>query len=103
MAAVGENERFVYEYDFGDSWEHEVTVHRTWRTPEGLKFAVCLDGANACPPEDVGGTWGYQHLQSVLADPSHEEYEHLTQWLGRPFDAQDFDLALVNARLQGVR
>ncbi len=52
VTAVGANERFTYEYDFGDSWEHEITVHRVWRMPKGLKFAVCLDGANACPPED---------------------------------------------------
>lgn len=61
-------------YDFGDSWEHAITVHRVWRMPKGLKFAVCLDGANACPPEDVGGSWGYEHLLAVLADPTHEEY-----------------------------
>lgn len=53
VGAIGSNERFTYEYDFGDSWEHDVTVHRVWRMPKDLKFAVCLDGANACPPEDV--------------------------------------------------
>ena len=49
VTAIGTTERFTYEYDFGDSWEHEITVHRVWRMPKGLKFAVCLDGANACP------------------------------------------------------
>jgi hypothetical protein len=64
---------FIYEYDFADSWEHEITVHRVERMSKGLKFAVCLDGANACPREDVGGSWGYEHLLAVLADPSHED------------------------------
>ena len=103
VSAVGTSERFTYEYDFGDSWEHEITVHRVGRMAKGLKFAVCLDGANACPPEDVGGSWGYEHLLAVLADPSHEEYEHLSRWVGRPVDPHEFDLALVNAHLQAVR
>jgi len=101
VTAIGANERFGYEYDFGDSWEHEITVHRVWRMPKGLKFAVCLDGANACPPEDVGGSWGYEHYLAVLADPTHEEHEHLSGWRG-PFDPKAFDLALVNAHLQAV-
>jgi len=102
VTAIGTNERFGYEYDFGDSWEHEITVHRVWRMPKGLKFAVCLDGANACPPEDVGGSWGYEHYLAVLGDPTHEEHDHLSGWRG-PFDSKAFDLALVNAYLQAVR
>ncbi len=103
VTAVGTNDRFTYEYDFGDSWEHEVTVRGMWRMPRGLKFAVCLDGANACPPEDVGGSWGYEHLLEVLADPSHEEHELLSRWVGRTVDRYEFDIGLVNARLQAVR
>jgi hypothetical protein len=68
--AVGTAERFTYEYDFGDSWEHEVMVEAKWPIPMGLKFAVCLDGANACPPEDCGGPGGYEELLRVLADPA---------------------------------
>jgi len=37
------------------------------------------------------------------ADPTHEEYEHLSEWVGRPVDPAEFDLAFVNARLQAVR
>ena len=103
VTAVGANERFTYEYDFGDSWEHQITVHRVGRMTKGLKFAVCLEGANAGPPEDVGGSWGYEHLLAVLADPSHEEFQQLSEWVGGPVDPAEFDLALVNARLQAVR
>lgn len=102
-SALGSVERFRYEYDFGDSWEHEVTVEARWRLPIGLKFGVCLDGADACPPEDSGGSHGYAELLRVLADPSHEDHKHLRGWVGGPFDPTEFDLALVNARLQAVR
>ena len=102
-SAVGTAERFAYEYDFGDSWEHEVIVEATWRLPIGLRLAVCLDGANACPPEDSGGPGGYEDLLRVLADPTHDEHAQLRGWVGGRFDPQEFDLALVNARLQAVR
>jgi hypothetical protein len=96
-------ERFAYEYDFGDSWVHEVAVTALWRMHIGLKFAVCLEGANACPPEDCGGAGGYEDLLQVLADPSHEDYDHLLGWVGGPFDPTEFDVGIVNARLQTVR
>ena len=103
LRAVGSQERFSYEYDFGDSWEHEISVTSISRMPIGLKFAVCLDGGGACPPEDCGGTGGYAELLRVLNDPSDEEHDHLSAWVGGPFDPHEFDLALVNARLQTVR
>ena len=95
--------RFSYEYDFGDSWDHEVIVEEFVRTPLGLKHAVCLDGQNACPPEDCGGTGGYAELLEVLADPEHEEHDHLVNWVGGTFDSTLFDLVAVNVALQHVR
>lgn len=103
LAAIADTTRFAYEYDFGDSWTHEVRVERHWRMLIGLKSAVCVDGANRCPPEDCGGAGGYELLQQVLGDPNHEQYEELLEWIGGPLDAAEFDLALTNARLQAVR
>jgi hypothetical protein len=103
LAAIGATERFTYEYDFGDGWGHEVTVHRVERMPRGLKVAVCLEGANACPPEDSGGPWGYQHLLTALADPSDAEHQLLSAWVGGPFDPAAFDVAMANVHLQAVR
>ena len=102
-SSVGEQRRFAYEYDFGDSWRHEVVVEAAGRMPIGLKFAVCVDGQNACPPEDCGGTLGYAELLDVLADPEHEDHEHFLSWVGGAFDPTEFDLGSVNARLQRVR
>jgi hypothetical protein len=66
----------------------------------GCRVAVCLEGANSCPPEDVGGTGGYEELLEVLADPAREEHRHYVSWAGRNFDPKRFDLAQVNAALQ---
>jgi hypothetical protein len=103
LQALREHDRFSFDYDFGDGWEHEVTVEAMSRTPTGLKFAVCLDGQNACPPEDCGGPYGYETMLEAIANPSHEEHEDLTRWLGGPFDPVAFDLAATNAALQQAR
>ncbi len=103
LQALRAERRFTFEYDFGDSWEHEVVIEELRWSALGLKFAVCLDGANACPPDDVGGTWGYAEFLSAIADPTHEEHENYLEWAGGPFDPTDFDLAEVNALLQKVR
>jgi hypothetical protein len=103
LQALRGHKSFVYEYDFGDSWEHRVEVEELMRSRRGLKYAVCLAGANACPPEDCGGTPGYEHLLAVLADPTHPEHEQLAQWAGDPFDPSAFDIVTTNAALQGAR
>ena len=100
---IGARRDFLYEYDFGDSWDHEIVVEESVKSARGLKHAVCLDGENACPPEDCGGVYGYAELLKVLADPDHEEHESMLEWAGGPIDPTSFDLVAVNIALQGVR
>lgn len=95
---------FEFEYDFGDGWTHDVTVEDAIESTFGLKHAVCLDGANACPPDDSGGPGGFVHFLEALADPSHDEHEDYVRWNGdTTFDRTTFDLATANAVLQKVR
>lgn len=95
--APEEGTRFQYEYDFGDSWEYEITVAKILAPgAAGAAAAVCLDGARACPPEDCGGVWGYEELLKTLANPKDPEHESMKEWLGRPFDAEAFDVAEAN-------
>jgi hypothetical protein len=103
LRAIGEHRNFSYEYDFGDSWGHEVVVEDSTRVRRGLKYAVCLDGRNACPREDCGGAGGYAELLEVLADPDHEEHDRFVEWVGGPFDPMAFDPVAVNVALQQVR
>lgn len=103
LRAIGQHRSFGYEYDFGDCWDHEVVVEDFVRVRHGLKQAVCLDGRNACPPDDCGGAGGYAELLEVLADPGHEEHDDLRDWVGGAFDATFFDLAAVNVALQHMR
>ena len=89
----------LYEYDFGDGWEHEVELEAD--EADGPGHPVCLDGAGACPPEDSGGTWRYNEIRPAFTDPSHPEHAELTEWLGGPFDPDRFDVAAVNHALGG--
>lgn len=103
VALRGSVRRFVYEYDFGDSWTHEVVVEDTTSSPYTLKFGVCLDGQGACPPEDVGGIGGYRAFLEALDDPLHEAHDRMLLWVGYHFDPAAFNVSAANAALQRVR
>ena len=90
---------FIYEYDYGDSWKHDVVVEKIVPAGPEEKRAVCLAGENACPPEDCGGIWGYYELLEAVKDPNDEEHEEMLEWLGEDFDPGRFDLENVNATL----
>jgi hypothetical protein len=103
LQALRDQRRFVFEYDFGDGWEHEVVVEELTWSYYGLKFAVCIDGQNACPPEDVGGIPGYAYFLEAITDPDHEEHDSYLEWVGGSFDPAEFDLGAANAACQKVR
>jgi hypothetical protein len=92
--------RFDYEYDFGDSWEHEVLFEGCVRTEQGKRYPLCLEGVRACPPEDVGGTWGYQGFLDAITDPHHEEHEEYLRWVGGQFDPDAFDAVKATKRMK---
>ena len=98
--APREKSRFTYEYDFGDSWEHQIQVEKILPVDTGARYPVCLVGKRACPPEDCGGIWGYDELLEVIRDPTHEEYESMMEWLGGLFDPEEFDIDRVNRLLR---
>ena len=91
--------QIVYEYDFGDSWNHIVKLEK--RTPGGDQDHVpqCLAGENAAPLDDTGGIYGYYEFLEALLDPEHERHEDAVEWLGKDFDPTRFDLDKINRRL----
>ena len=103
LQTLRNEKRFVFDYDFGDSWEHDVMVEDLTWSYFGLKYAVVLDGQNACPPDDVGGTYGYADFLEAIRDPAHEEHDGWIEWVGGSFDPSEFDLAGANALCQKVR
>lgn len=85
-----EGGKFIFTYDFGDDWRHEVTVEKMLTEEPGGVYPVCMEGERACPPEDVGGVIGYELYLEAISDPSHEEHKSLKQWRGE-FDPEKFD------------
>jgi len=75
-----EGQTFNYIYDFGDTWEHEITLEKI--KPDKTIIADCIGGKGACPPEDCGGPWGYINLIEVLKDPANPEHDEMKEWLG---------------------
>jgi len=94
---------FLYEYDFGDSWNHMLLVEDILEYEPHKRYPICLTGERACPPEDCGGTYGYAELLEVISDPEHEDYPDTMTWLGGHFDPEAFDLKTVNNKLRSMR
>lgn len=94
------HDHFSYLYDFGDHWTHDVEVEGAENVSRTLKKALCLDGARARPPEDVGGVSGFIHFLEVMGNPRDEEYVDYVTWYGERFKPDLFSLFDTNGRIQ---
>ena len=83
-------QKAMYEYDFGDGWEHELVFEGVVPLGPALQCPRCIDGARACPPEDCGGPHGYARLLEALHDPNHPSRAELMDWVGGAFDPEAF-------------
>ncbi|MFA4945448.1 MAG: plasmid pRiA4b ORF-3 family protein [Lentisphaeria bacterium] len=93
-------QKFIYEYDFGDSWEHEIVVEKSLPLDPAAKYPVCLGGARACPPEDCGSFPGYIGIvEALTAKRPTRDQKELLEWVGEDYDPERFDLDAVNRRL----
>jgi len=91
--------KMIYEYDFGDSWEHDIVVEKIIPPEPGVSYPVCVAGERACPPEDCGGVWGYAELLEAMADPEHETRDYAEDCLGGKWNAEAFNVKRVHKYL----
>ena len=98
----GRASRWIYEYDFGDGWRHEVQFEGFPPAEPKAKYPLCVEGERACPPEDCGGPWGYGDYLAAIADPRHEQYEEMMEWRG-PFDPEAFDPKKATKEMRKVK
>ena len=90
----------LYEYDFGDDWEHLIEVQKVMAKEAGQKYPQLVQGKGACPPEDCGGIWGYYLLVEAINDPAHESHEDMIEWMGvETWNVHEFDLPAAQQRL----
>jgi hypothetical protein len=93
---------FLYEYDFGDGWEHSVAFEALLEATEDGIYPACVAGAGACPPEDCGGAYGFAELKETLAGPPSAERDAAVEWTGAEYDPARFDLAAANVAVAAI-
>ena len=81
-----------YLYDFGDGWEHTIKIERLVDPKPGMLYPSLIEAKGRCPPEDVGGPWGYSELLETLDDPSHERHSEFKEWLADDFNPHVVDV-----------
>ena len=74
-----EKQTYEYVYDFGDNWQHKIKLEKII-DDKSLEKASCIGGKGACPPEDCGGTWGYEEFLHTISDPNDPDYEGMREW-----------------------
>ncbi len=92
----------VLLYDFGDGWEHAIKVERLTDPEPNVAYPRLIEAAGRCPPEDVGGPWGYGALIEALEDPDHEQHAEIRKWVGDGFDPQLFDAEPLKAEVAAL-
>lgn len=83
--------RFVYEYDFGDSWRHDIVVEECMDGLADRDYPFFVGGEGRCPPEDVGGMTGLEEFLEAVGKPRHPEHKRMIEWYGKPYDPADID------------
>ena len=85
----------TYEYDFGDSWEHQIVLEKILPFDPKEIYPEVIAGKRACPWEDSGGPFGYQEKIKILQNKNHEEHKDIADWLGvedfNELDIESFD------------
>jgi hypothetical protein len=81
-----------YLYDFGDGWEHTIKIERLLDPDPGVLYPRLIDAKGHCPPEDVGGPWGYAEFLEAIADPAHERHRDLKEWYADDFNPHVVDI-----------
>ena len=91
-----DTKQFIYEYDFGDGWRHEVALEKALKPDDSFHYPICIGGENACPPEDCGGLGGFYSMMEQMENPDDEEHNSTKTWFGGFFDPHSFDPNRIN-------
>ncbi len=96
---VKKGSKLIYEYDFGDGWEHEVVLEELIPFDALLQVPSCVGGARACPPEDCGGVPGYSEILETLKKPDDPDHAEVMEWVGE-YDPEEFNLEVIGQKLK---
>lgn len=79
-----------YIYDFGDGWEHRLTVTNVRAGEPGISYPRYIGGERNGPPEDCGGIPGFYGPLEARADPRHPDHADAKEWFD-DYDPDTFD------------
>jgi hypothetical protein len=89
-----------YEYDFGDGWDHRITLEKVLPADPNIQLPLCIKAKGACPPEDIGGLWGYYAAMEAWHDPAHPDHaEYREMFTDEDLDPNAYDIEDTNAAL----
>jgi hypothetical protein len=94
------SKKFTYVYDFGDDWQHTVKLEALVTAEAGVSYPRLVSAERACPPEDVGGPWGYAHYLAAIGDPAHPRHAEMLEWRGEGFDPAKVDVVAMQRDLE---
>jgi hypothetical protein len=89
----------IYEYDFGDSWEHSIKLEKVVKSK--VFKATFLEGNGERPPEDVGGAWGFEEYLRIMENEKHPEYNDMKAWSEKQIERK-LSPEKINQRLKQV-
>ncbi|WP_434581568.1 plasmid pRiA4b ORF-3 family protein [Sulfurimonas sp. NW15] len=93
------SQKAIYIYDFGDHWEHEIVLKKSFPPEAGQQYPACIDAQGNTPPEDVGGVWGFEDFKKTMSDKNHPEYLEMKEWYDRDYDPNECSIDLINTKL----
>lgn len=99
---------FWYWYDFGDDWWHKISIQKLNKTEINSFKAtpICTEAAGGCPPEDVGGAWGFEEFVKAINDPKNPQYKEFRAWMGmkprEKYDFEEIDVEHINHNLDFI-
>ena len=95
-----------YTYDMGDNWHHTVTIEAIGPGQPDIKYPRYIDGARRGPPEDCGGTPGFENFLDAIADPKHPDHAELIEWYagcyGGTYDPATIDELITKLRIGDI-
>jgi hypothetical protein len=92
----------AYFYDFGDGWEHTITVERLVDAAADTLYPRLTEVIGRCPPEDVGGPGRYAEFRDAICNPRHEFHAQFKHWIGEDFDPNAADAAQLTKKVEGL-
>ena len=93
-------ERFTYGYHFGDGWQVEIKIEKSFPFEKGKRYPICVAGERAGPPEDCGGLEAYHDMLACLKEPDTDLGREWREWVGPDYQVESCDLEKINTALR---